>query len=244
MHVTLVRHAVADEFRHGEHLHIVRTAELDQVGNARHGAVVAHDFADDAGGNQAGEPRQIDGGFGLSGADQHPTFACAQREDVPRTREVRWARGGIDRDLNRAGPVVGRDSGGDAVAGVDGFAECRAVVRSVFGGHGPDAQVFKALFGHGQADQSAAVLGHEIDGFGRDFFGGQREVAFVLAIFVVDDHDHAAGADLLDRGRDVGKGCLGTHSDCDFNKAAPLNWPAGGGRVLSQRHGTVSAAHG
>ena len=66
--------------------------------------------------------------------------------------------------------------------------------------------MIEALLGHGEADQAASVLGHEVDGFGRDLLGGEGEVAFVLAVFVVDDHDHAAGADLFDRVGDVGKG--------------------------------------
>ena len=47
------------------------------------------------------------------------------------------------------------------------------------------------------------ILGHEVDGFGRDLLGGHGEVAFVLAVLVVDDDDHAAGANLLQRGFDV-----------------------------------------
>ena len=33
--------------------------------------------------------------------------------------------------------------------------------------------------------------GHEVDGLGRDLLGGHGEVALVLAVLVVDDHDHA-----------------------------------------------------
>ena len=77
--------------------------------------------------------------------------------------------------------------------------------------HGTNAQVVQPLFGHGQADQPAAVLGHEVDGFGSDFFCGQGEIAFVLAIFVVDDHNHAAGADFLDRGGNIGEWRMGAH---------------------------------
>ena len=50
------------------------------------------------------------------------------------------------------------------------------------------------------------MLGHEVDGFGSNFFGGEGEIAFVFAIFVIDDDDHPSGADLFDRGGDVGKG--------------------------------------
>ena len=42
------------------------------------------------------------------------------------------------------------------------------------------------------------VLGHEVDGFGGDFFGGHGEVAFVFAVFVVDEDDHASLANFFD----------------------------------------------
>src|SRR6202030_1415152 len=62
-----------------------------------------------------------------------------------------------------------------------------------------------------QANQASSELGHEVDGFGRDLFGGEGEVAFVLAILVVDHHDHAARTDFLDRIGNVGEWVLGTH---------------------------------
>jgi hypothetical protein len=80
--------------------------------------------------------------------------------------------------------------------------------------------VFEALFGHGEADQAASELGHEVDGFGGDFFGGEGEVAFVLAVFVVDHDDHAAGADFLNRVGDVGEGVLRAHIKGDCNNRA------------------------
>ena len=55
------------------------------------------------------------------------------------------------------------------------------------------------LFGHRQADQPAAVRGHEIDRLRRDALRGDGQIAFVLAVLVVDDDDHLAVADGLDR---------------------------------------------
>jgi len=80
--VALMRHAVANEFRHGKHLHVVKAAELGEVRNAGHAAVIFHDFADNAGGDHACEPRQINGSFSLSGAHQDSAFAGTKREDV------------------------------------------------------------------------------------------------------------------------------------------------------------------
>ena len=107
--------------------------------------------------------------------------------------------------LNGLRAVVSRDAGGDAVLGVDGLGERGAEVGGVLGRHLAEAKVVEALLGHGQADQAAAVLGHEVDGFRRDLLGGHGQVALVFAVFVVDDHDHAAGADVLQRGLDIAK---------------------------------------
>ena len=41
---------------------------------------------------------------------------------------------------------------------------------------------------------------------GVTFSAAKREIAFILAILVVNHDDHSPGADLFDRGGDVGKG--------------------------------------
>ena len=205
----LVGHAVADDLGGGDHLEIVLAAELDEFGNARHGAVVAHDFADDAGGVESGHARQIDAGLGLSGADEHAAGAGAQRKDVAGAHQVAGARSGIDGDLDGAGAVGGADAGGDALARFDGFGEGGAEGRLVGAGHGSQPQEVAALLGEREADEPAAEAGHEVDGLGGDFFGGHGEVAFVLAVLVVHDDDHAPGAHLLQRRGNITKGRVG-----------------------------------
>ncbi len=172
-------------------------------------AVVVHDFADDAGGGEAGEAREVDGGLGLAGADQDAAAAGAQREDVAGTGEVGSGGAGIDGGADGVGAVGGRDAGGDAFAGLDGLSERGAEAGGVLLRHGEEAQVVGALLGEGEADEAAAVAGHEVDGLGGDVLGGQGEVALVLAVLVVDDDDHAAGADVGDGAGDVGEGRLG-----------------------------------
>ena len=66
------------------------------------------------------------------------------------------------------------------------------------------------LAGHREADEAAAVGGHEVDGDGRRHLGRDDEVALVLAVLVVDKEEHppVAGVvdDLVDRGDRVGIG--------------------------------------
>ncbi len=80
-------------------------AEFSELRDARHGAVVVHDFADHAAVAKASQPRQIDGGFGLPSSHQHAAFARAQREDVTGADQIarvcwrgRWRREWCARD--------------------------------------------------------------------------------------------------------------------------------------------------
>ncbi|MOA47037.1 hypothetical protein D3C78_1696270 [compost metagenome] len=52
--------------------------------------------------------------------------------------------------------------------------------------------------GQGQADQSAGFARHEVDRFRRAFLRGQQQVAFVLAVLVIDQEDHPALAEVFD----------------------------------------------
>ena len=173
-------------------------AEFAQLRYARHGAVLVHDFADHAGGVEAGETRKIDRGFRLPGTDQHAAIARAQGENVAGPREVVGHGAGLDRGENGPGAIGRGDARGDAVARIDGFAERRAEIRSIVRRHQGQAKGVAAFAGERQADQAAPEGGHEIDDFGRHLFGGNGQVAFVLAIFVVDDDKHAPGASFLD----------------------------------------------
>ena len=150
-------------------------------------------------GRQAGEPREVDRRLGLAGALEHAAGLGLQREDVAGLDEVARPRGGVDRDLDRARAVGGGDAGGDAVARLDRDGEGGLERRLVLGRHQVEPELVAALRGQRQADQPAAVRGHEVDRLGRDELGRHREVALVLAVLVVADDDHAAGADLLDR---------------------------------------------
>jgi hypothetical protein len=77
--------------------------------------------------------------------------------------------------------------------------EGRAVQGIVFGRHRADLELVEARRDGRDADETARMLGQEVDVLGRDALGRQHHVAFVLAFLVVDDDHEAAGADLFDR---------------------------------------------
>src|ERR1022692_4258936 len=58
---------VADEVGHRDHLEVVAPAEFAELRDAGHGAIVVHDFADDAAGPQSGQAGEIHHGFRLTG---------------------------------------------------------------------------------------------------------------------------------------------------------------------------------
>ncbi len=106
--------------------------------------------------------------------------------------------GGVDGRGDGERAVVRGDAGGDALARLDGDREGRAVARLVLARHVLEAQLGRALARQRQADQAAAVLGHEVDGVGGGHLRRDHEIAFVLAVLGVDQDDHAPVAQVLD----------------------------------------------
>ena len=90
--------------------------------------------------------------------------------------------------------------------------------------HQRQIELLAAFLGQGEADQAAAVLGHEVDRFGRDLLGRDDQIAFILAILVVDDDHHATLAEELDR-LVVGASCAGNNLRRAYPKeVAPPLW--------------------
>ena len=196
--VAFMLHAVADEIRDGQHFQIVLRAELLELRHASHGAVFIHDFADDAARTEAGDAREVHARFGLAGANEHAAFFGAQGKDVAGASEILRLGLGINRRENGYGAVGGADASSDAGAGVNGFGKGRAMNGRVDGRHERKVQFVATVLGERETDETATVLGHEIDGVRSDLLGGHREVAFVFTIFVVHEDDHAALANVFD----------------------------------------------
>ena len=202
---------VLDQVLDRDQLDPVALAVRDQVGHARHRPVLVHDLADDAGRVEAREPREVDRGLGLARALEDAAGARAQREDVARLDEVVRALARVDRDLDRARAVGGRDPGRHAFARLDRDRERGLERRLVVVRHRLEAELVAALLGEAEADEPARVRGHEVDRLGRGELGGDREVALVLAVRGVDDDHELALADVLDCLFDRREGRLCVH---------------------------------
>ena len=64
--------------------------------------------------------------------------------------------------------------------------------------HEIEVQLSGARLRQREANKTATILGHEVDGIRRRHLRGNDEVALVLAIFRIDENDHAAVLHLLD----------------------------------------------
>ncbi len=134
-------------------------------------------------------------------ADQDAAGLGAQREDVAGPHEVAGLGGAAGQELERGGAVGGGDAGGHAVRGarVDGDREGGAHRLGVVLDHLRQLEALQLVVLHGSADQAAALAHHEGDDLGGGLLGRDDEVALVLAVLVVDDHDGPAVRDVADR---------------------------------------------
>ncbi len=53
------------------------------------------------------------------------------------------------------------------------------------------------IFSQRQADQAAPFLGHEVNRFRRHQFGSHAEVAFIFAVFIVNQDHHLTLANIF-----------------------------------------------
>lgn len=192
--------AVGDQVLDGDDRQAVLAGERDQFGQAQHPAVLAGDLDDGSGRAQSREAGEVDGGLGVAVAYEYAAGAGAQRKDVAGADEVGGLGGAAREQLERGGPVGRRDAGAHSVGGrgVDGDGERRLHRLGVVLDHLREAEPVQFVALHGGADQSAAFAHHEGDDLGGRLLGGDDEVALVLAVLVVDDHDGAAGRDVGD----------------------------------------------
>ena len=197
--------AMLDHLCHGDHLQPVLVGVPGKIGDTRHGAVLVHDLADDAGRDEPRQARQIDRRLGMTGPFEHTTGLGAQRKHVAGLDQVVRAAGGIDRDHDRARTIRRRDAGRHAVARLDRVHECRGMPGFVAPRGQRQPELLAPLFGQGEADEATRVRRHEVDGLGRGELRGHDQVALVLTVLGVTDDHHPARADLVDRALDGGE---------------------------------------
>jgi len=132
------------------------------------------------------------GSAGKAGAHEDAAIARDQRKDVARGNDILAALAGVDRDSDGPGAVPGGDSGRNSFARLDrdgegGFMPCAVVAAHQF-----KAKLLGPFASQRQANQPAAVHGHEVDRIGRGHLRWNDQVTLVLAVFVIDQDEHPA----------------------------------------------------
>ena len=226
LHEGIMFHAVGDKGLDAADLQAVPLAEREEVREAAHLAVVAHDLADHADRRKAREPGEVAAGLGVSGAAQHPAGPRDEREDVAGAAEVGRFRRVVHQGGDGGGAVEGADAGGVAhVIHADG--EGRAVRVGAAAHHGRQVQCAGAVRREGHADQAASLARHEVHPLGRRRGGGHQEVALVLAVLVVYQNHGPPGAQFRQQLGDGGQGhtvtsCSGVQSRIRISRSTYL----------------------
>ena len=192
-------HPVLDQIGDRDHQQLVLPGEPRQLRHARHRAVLVHDFADDAGRIETGNPREIDRRLGLPGPHQHAAVARLEREDMAGPCQIRRPGARIDRRQDRRCPIGGGNPGARHALRFDGDDERRLELRGVLRDHLRQIELISRSSVSGTQISPRPCVAMKLIASGVMCSRGDRQVAFVFAVFVVDDDDHLAVADGLDR---------------------------------------------
>ena len=197
--------AVANEIGDGDEAKAVVPGVVDELGEACHGAIRVLDLADHGGGIETGKAGKIDGSLGVAGALENAATAGAQREDVAGPPKVSGSCGGMESDLDGAGAVLGGNAGGNPVlwTGIDADGEGGLVAVGIGTDHQRKIKDIETLTLHGNADETAGLGSHEVDLEGCGELGSADDVAFILAVLIIDDNDRLTvtnGGEAIDHG--------------------------------------------
>lgn len=119
-----------------EHRQFCSTGQLENVGTARHGAVVVDQFGDQRNRWQAGQLTQVHAGLGMATSLQYATGASPQRQYMPRATEISGQGERIRQYLGGVRAVGGTDARRDAPGGIDGNSVGGAAGIGVASDHG------------------------------------------------------------------------------------------------------------
>ena len=143
-------------------------------------------------------------GTEVPGAHQHAAGRSDQRKHVAGLHDVGGAGPRCRRNADRMGAVGRRYAGRDTLGRFDRRCEVGAMHGAIARNHRRQVEQRSVLGRDRHANEAASEARHEIDGFGRYEISREDKVAFVLAIFLIDQHDHPPRFEF---GDDFRRGC-------------------------------------
>ena len=195
LHQTFRAAAVFDQRRHVAKLQPPLLAEDLQLRQPRHRAVFVQNLTDDAVGGKPRHAHQIHGRLRMAGPNQYAAVARDQRKNVARRMEgVRHATR-IRQARQRLRAVVCGNARRRPFVRVDADGEtCAKRIRVPRHFMQPELQ--RPLPRHRRTHEAARMRDHEIHRFGRDLLGRHDQVAFILAVLIIRQHNHFAGGQI------------------------------------------------
>ena len=194
----IIAHPIGNKIADRSHFQAMQPRKTEEVVHPRHCAVIFHNLADHARRIKPRQPRHIDCRFGMSRADKNATVARDQWKDVAGRDNIISALAGINRHRNCPRTIRRRNARRHAFARFDRRGERSLMPCSVRAAHQLETELVNARLRHGQTDQPAPVRRHEIDRVGRRHLRRDDQIAFILAILVIDQNIHPTIARFLD----------------------------------------------
>ena len=189
LHQAFLLQTVGDEVLDGDYLQTMLACHFLQLGHACHGAVLVENFNECRGRLQTAKACQVDGCLGVSCSLQYATVLGIEGVDVSWATEIGGFSGGVGQGTDGGGTVVCAHTGGATVQEIHGDRERSAQHAGVCLHLTLQFQFFGTAHGNGSAEYTASVLKHEVHlVFGNEFCCSD-EVAFVLAVFIIN-HNH------------------------------------------------------
>ena len=125
----------------------------------------------------------------MAATAQHAVVLGVEGVDMTGTAKGLRSRCGVSQSLYGGGSVMCRHACATALQLVYRYrkrrAKHRGIVRDLMG----QVQFFTTADGDGGTEHAAGMLEHEVHLLGCYLFGGDNQVAFILAVFIVD-HNH------------------------------------------------------
>lgn len=201
--------SVLDQIGDSRQLHIEALRHLDQLLDTSHFTIIAHDLTDHAHGLQPGQTHQIDRRFGVAGTLQDAAAPRHQRANMSGTIEVARHRLRVGQLVYGHDPVLRAATRGGTFGGIDRDRKRRLHALAVFAHHQLKMKLAQTLLGHWHGDDAAGLAGHQGNMVCRDKLARDHEIAFVLAVFIIDKNDHLPSAQIPDHLLDGGEGRSG-----------------------------------
>lgn len=159
-----------------------------------HGAVFVQDFADHPGQGQFGQTHEFNRRFGMAFAFMDAAGRGPKRENMARAAEI-TGNGPLSGQLAKGCSAVKSGNSGRYTkpgGGIDADRKTRAMRIGIIGHHLGQVQGIATRRSQSDTDQAARFTGHEIDHFRRREGSRAKQIALILAAFIIGNHDKPA----------------------------------------------------